>query len=86
MKMQQQSSKTIRKVRAATVGAPVGAGLSWALVILITWLASTFGVILPENVQMAIEVIIVFIGPAAGAWVAGYMTKPGEYDIPVKIE
>lgn len=74
--MQQQSSKTIRKVKAAAVGG----GTAGAIVVIIVWLAGMYGLEVPAQVQGAFEIVIVFVAPAVGAWLAGYFTSPAKED------
>jgi len=78
--MKQQSSKTIRKVKAASGGAAAGGGAAWALMILVVWLMTANGVVVPEEVKTALEILFALIFPAAGAWLAGYKVSPGPFD------
>jgi hypothetical protein len=57
----------------------VGAGVGSALVILITWLLSLVGVVVPLDVQAALVVILA----ALGSLIAAYLTPiaPGEVRI-----
>lgn len=82
--MKQQSNKTIRKVKAASGGAAAGGGAAWALMVLVVWLMTANGVVVPEEVQTALEVLFALIFPAAGAWLAGYRVRPGVDDGVIK--
>ena len=81
--MEQQSSKTIRKVKAASAGSAAG-----AIVVILVWWLSTKGAEIPANVKDALELLLglVLTGgiPALSAWASGYYTRPSENDIPVK--